>query len=101
MNRAGRHQRPPAATRDAAAAAIPPGVSRPLQRSVPSLRARELTVLNAVSRLPPESLTPAAAMAALLRQGLALPPSTIAQILLRLERKGVLQLRRKRPGAAG
>ncbi|MDI3380051.1 BlaI/MecI/CopY family transcriptional regulator [Xenophilus aerolatus] len=64
------------------------------------LRGREQRVLDAVASLPEESRTPSAAVAELLRQGLDLPPSTIAQILLRLERKGVLQLGRKRSGDA-
>lgn len=68
-----------------------PGSARPL-------RMREQRVLDAVASLPEESRTPSAAVAELLRQGVDLPPSTIAQILLRLERKGVLQLGRKRTG---
>ena len=62
------------------------------------LRVREQRVLDAVASLPEESRTPSGAVAELLRQGLDLPPSTIAQILLRLERKGLLQLGRKRAG---
>lgn len=65
-----------------------------------TLRMREQRVLEAVALLPEKSRTPSAAVAELLRQGLDLPPSTIAQILLRLERKGVLQLGRKRAGDA-
>lgn len=75
----------------AAGRPAPGAVARPL-------RLRELQVLDAVALLPEASRTPSAALAELLRQGLDLPPSTIAQILLRLERKGVLQLGRKRSG---
>jgi hypothetical protein len=62
----------------------------------PASRRREQAVLDAVSALPAESLTPSAAVTALLRQGLDIPHSTLAQILRRLERKGVIRLGRRR-----
>ncbi len=62
----------------------------------PATHARELAVLNAVAALPVESRTPSAAVAALLRQGLDIPYSTLAQMLRRLERQGAIRLARKR-----
>ncbi|MGJ7511508.1 hypothetical protein [Variovorax sp. GT1P44] len=57
---------------------------------------RESTVLRALGELPAECRTPSGAVIALLRQGIDIPHSTIAQILLRLERRGVIRLERKR-----
>jgi len=62
----------------------------------PALRPRELAVLNAFARLPAECRTPSAAVLELMRQGLDMPHSTLAQILRRLERNGVIRLDRKR-----
>ena len=76
------------------------GPALALRGAARPLRVREQRVLDAVASLPEERRTPSAAVAELLRQGLDLPPSTIAQILLRLERKGLLQLGRKRAGDA-
>ena len=64
-----------------------------------SLSPRERRVLEAALALPCEGLTPSAAMAALVRQGLDLSPSTISYTLVCLERKGVLRLARKRERA--
>ena len=65
-----------------------------------SLSSRERRVLEAALALPCEGLTPSAAMAALVRQGLDLSPSTISYVLVCLERKGALRLARKRGGRA-
>ena len=65
-------------------------------QSIPASQSREQVVLNAVCTLPAESLTPSAAVNALLRQGLDIPHSTLSQILRRLERRGVIRLGRKR-----
>ena len=62
-----------------------------------AMQKREAAVLDAVASLPAESLTPNAAVTALLRQGLDIPHSTLAQILRKLERKGAIRLGRKRP----
>ncbi|WP_225784383.1 BlaI/MecI/CopY family transcriptional regulator [Xenophilus sp. Marseille-Q4582] len=61
-----------------------------------ALSPRERQVLEAALALPLESLTPSAAMVALVRQGMDLSPSTIAYVLQCLERKGMLRLARKR-----
>ena len=62
----------------------------------PALPAREAAVLHAISALPAESRTPSAAVAALLRQGFDMPYSTLAEMLRRLERRGAIQLARKK-----
>ena len=61
------------------------------------LQKRELEVLNAFSRLPEECRAPSAAVLGILRQGVDIPHSSLAQILRRLERRGVIRLPRKRP----
>ncbi|SEK12165.1 MULTISPECIES: BlaI/MecI/CopY family transcriptional regulator [unclassified Variovorax] len=63
----------------------------------PSLQARELIVLNAVSTLPTECHTPTAAVLELMRRDLGIPYSTLAAIIRRLERKGALRLGRVKP----
>lgn len=77
-----------------------PGPAARSRRRLPAvampLSPRESRVLEAARALPPESLTPSAAMVALVRQGLDLSPSTIAYVLKCLERKGALHLARKR-----
>ncbi|RYF78363.1 MAG: MarR family transcriptional regulator [Comamonadaceae bacterium] len=64
--------------------------------SASSLSPRERLVMAAALALPCDSLTPSATMAALVRQGLDLSPSTISYVLQCLERKGLLRLARKR-----
>lgn len=57
---------------------------------------RELAVLKAVATLPAACQTPNAAVFEILRQGIDIPHSTLAQILRRLERRGEISLARKR-----
>jgi|GEM_PF-6645885 len=71
-----------------------PGPEHQFIRLRPALRARELTVMNAVAALPAECRTPTAAATALMLGGIGIPYSSLASILRRLERKGAIQLGR-------
>lgn len=58
------------------------------------LKGRELTVLDAVARLPPQYRTPTAAATQMTLDGIGIPFSTLCAILRRLEHKGALRLGR-------
>lgn len=78
-----------------------PGATRPdptpqFIRLRPPLKGRELTVLDAVARLPVEYRTPTAAATRMTLDGIGIPFSTLCAILRRLEHKGALRLGRAR-----
>jgi hypothetical protein len=60
------------------------------------LRKRDQEILSAVSKLPEECRTPSTAVVELIRRGIDIPHSTLAQILRRLESRGLIHLDRKR-----
>lgn len=60
----------------------------------PALKGSELTVLDAVARLPAQYRTPTAAAVRMTLDGIGIPFSTLCSILRRLEHKGALRLGR-------